>query len=106
MSILVGSDSRVVVTGATGREGAFHAGQMRDYGTKVVAGVTPGRGGQDVDGLPILNSVREAVTQHGANTAIIFVPPAFAGDSICECADAGCALVICITEGLPTRDAL
>ncbi|MEA2642922.1 MAG: succinyl-CoA synthetase alpha subunit [Chloroflexota bacterium] len=106
MAILVDSHTRVVVTGATGQEGARHTGYMREYGTNVVAGVTPGRGGQDLDGLPILDTVHEAVQQHGANTAIIFVPPPFAGDSICECVDAGSELVICITEGLPTLDAI
>src|SRR5579884_422092 len=106
MAILVGSNTRLVVQGATGREGALHTELMRAYGTNVVAGVTPGRSGQNVDGLPILDTVHEAVQQHGANTSIIFVPPAFAGDAICESADAGCELVICITEGLPTLDAI
>jgi|SRR5579871_6847115 len=106
MAILVGSDTRVVVQGATGREGALHTELMRGYGTNVVAGVTPGRGGQDLNGLPILDSVHEAVRKFAANTSIIFVPPPFAGDAICESADAGCGLVICITEGLPTFDAV
>jgi succinyl-CoA synthetase alpha subunit len=106
MAILVGPETRVVVQGATGREGAFHTEQMVEYGTRVVAGVTPGRAGSDVAGVPVFDSVHDAVNMMGANTSIIFVPPAFAGDAICEAADAGVALVICITEGLPTLDAI
>jgi len=91
-----------MVQGATGREGAFHTGQMVDYGTKVVAGVTPGRAGSDVAGVPVFDTVRAAVDATGANVSIIFVPPPFAGDAIFESTDAGIPLVICITEGLPT----
>jgi len=104
MGILVGSDTRVLVQGATGREGAFHTSQMVEYGTKVVAGVTPGRRGTDVSGVPIFDTVAEAVEATGANTSIIFVPPPFAGDAICEAVASGLDLVICITEGLPTLD--
>src|SRR3954470_14002311 len=104
MGILVGSDTRVLVQGATGREGAFHTSQMVEYGTKVVAGVTPGRRGTDVSGVPIFDTVDEATEATGANTSIIFVPPPFAGDAICEAAASGLDLVICITEGLPTLD--
>jgi succinyl-CoA synthetase alpha subunit len=106
MAILVGPETRVVVQGVTGREGAFHTEQMVEYGTKVVAGVTPGRAGSDVAGVPVFDSVSDAVKQTGANTSIIFVPPAFAGDAICEATEAGTTLVICITEGLPTLDAM
>ncbi len=102
--MLVGPDTRVVVQGITGREGGFHAEQMVEYGTKVVAGVTPGRGGSDVAGVPVFDSVQEAVARAGANTSIIFVPPAFAADAICEGAAAGLRIVICITEGIPTLD--
>jgi len=104
MSILIDQQTRVVVQGITGRDGAFHAGQMKEYGTQVVAGVTPGKGGQDVHGIPVHNTVREAVEKEGANTSIIYVPGAFAPDAICEAADAGCGLIVCITEGIPTRD--
>ncbi|MBM2811914.1 MAG: succinyl-CoA synthetase (ADP-forming) alpha subunit [Chloroflexi bacterium] len=106
MAILVGNDTRVVVQGVTGREGGFHTEQMLEYGTKVVAGVTPGRGGSVASGVPVFDSVLQAVAETGANTSIIFVPPPFAGDAICEAADAGVALVICITEGLPTNDVI
>ena len=106
MSVLVGADTRVLVQGITGREGAFHAEQMVEYGTKVVAGVTPGRGGSEVAGVPVFDSVQEAVDKTAANTSIIFVPPAFAGDAICEGAAAGLDLVICITEGIPTLDVI
>ncbi len=106
MGILVGPDTRVVVQGVTGREGTFHTEQMVEYGTPVVAGVTPGRAGTEVAGVPVFDTVREAVEQRGANTSIIFVPPPFAGDAVCEAADAGVNLVICITEGLPTLDAM
>ena len=104
MSILVNSHTRIVVQGITGREGTFHTRQCVQYGSKVVAGVTPGKGGQDMDGIPVFNTVAEAVKKGGANAALIFVPPAFCGDAILEAADAGVELVICITEGIPTLD--
>jgi succinyl-CoA synthetase alpha subunit len=106
VAILVGKNSRVVVQGVTGREGAFHTEQMLEYGTPVVAGVTPGKGGTQFHGLPVYSNVSDAVTEHGANTSIIFVPPPFAADAICEAAAAGIELVICITEGIPTQDVL
>ncbi len=104
MSILVNKDTRVVVSGITGREGAFHADKMKEYGTQVVAGVTPGKGGTEQDGVPVFNSLAEAVKATGANTSIIFVPAPFAADSIAEAADAGIGLVVCITDGIPTLD--
>ena len=104
MSILVNSDTRIVVQGITGREGTFHTKQCVEYGSKVVAGVTPGKGGQDVDGIPVYNTVATAVEKEGANAALIFVPPAFCGDAILEAAEAGVELVVCITEGIPTVD--
>jgi len=104
MSILIDGRTKLVVQGITGRDGAFHAGQMKEYGTRVVAGVTPGKGGQEVHGIPVYNTVGEAVEQEGADTSIIYVPGAFAPDAICEAADAGCGLIVCITEGIPTRD--
>jgi succinyl-CoA synthetase alpha subunit len=105
MAILVGKDTRLVVTGITGREGSAHATQMLEYGTPLVAGVTPGRGGQKfLDKVPVFDSVAEAVEKEGVNTAIIFVPPPFAADSIVEGAAAGLELVICITEGVPVLD--
>ena len=104
MSILVDSDTRVVVQGFTGSEGTFHAEQMIEYGTEVVAGVTPGKGGQTHLGRPVFNTVSEAVEQEGANVSIIFVPPPFAADAIVEAADAGVEVVICITEGIPVKD--
>jgi len=104
MSILVNSDTRIVVQGITGREGTFHTKQCVEYGSKVVAGVTPGKGGQEVDGIPVYNTVATAVEKEGANAALIFVPPAFCGDAILEAAEAGVELVICITEGIPTVD--
>ena len=100
MSILVGNDTRLLVQGITGREATFHTGQMVEYGTKVVAGVTPGRAGQEVHGVPVFNTVSDAVEQTGANTSIIFVPAAFAPDAILEAVDAGIALVICISENI------
>jgi succinyl-CoA synthetase alpha subunit len=106
MSILVGNDTKLVVSGITGREGTFHAMNNRRYGTDVVAGVTPGKGGQDVEGVPVFNTFRDAVAQTGANTAMIFVPPRFAADSILEAEDAGIALIIAITEGIPAHDEL
>ncbi|MDE2928439.1 MAG: succinate--CoA ligase subunit alpha [Acidobacteriota bacterium] len=106
MSIWVDSTTRVVVQGITGREGSFHAAQCRSYGTQVVAGVTPGKGGSRHDGLPVYNTVREAAVREGANASVIFVPPPFAADAILEAADAGLELVVCITEGIPARDML
>jgi succinyl-CoA synthetase alpha subunit len=106
MAIIVTSETRLVVQGITGREGSFHALRNRDYGTDLVAGVTPGKGGQDVDGVPVYNTVAEAVSERGANTAMVFVPPRFAADAIKEAADAGCATIICITEGIPVHDML
>lgn len=104
MSVLVDRHTRLVVQGFTGSEGSFHASQMIDYGTHVVGGVTPGKGGQMHLDRPVFNTVAEAVTQEGANTSIIFVPPAFAGDAIIEAAQAGIELIICITEGIPVKD--
>lgn len=105
MAIFVNRDTRVVVQGITGRDGAFHSHDMIAYGTKVVAGCTPGRGGQKFeDKVPIFDTVREAVIQEGANTSVIFVPPFGAAGAIMEAADAGCNLVVCITEGVPTLD--
>jgi succinyl-CoA synthetase alpha subunit len=104
MSILVDRDTRVVVQGLTGSEGSFHAEQMMDYGTNVVAGVTPGKGGAEHLGRPIFNTVQKAVEEEGANTSIIFVPPPFAADAAQEAAAAGIEVVICITEGIPIRD--
>ena len=104
MSILVDEKTRVVVSGITGREGTFHTIQMLSYGTSVVAGVTPGKGGQSVEGVPVFNSIREAVVKEDANVSCIFVPPPFAGDTILEAAAAGIKLIICITEGIPVTD--
>jgi len=104
MAILVGKDTRVVVQGITGRDGSFHAKLMKEYGTNVVAGVTPGKGGQKVHGIPVFNTVREAVEKEGANTSCIFVPAAFAADAIMEAADAGVKLIVAITEGIPVQD--
>ncbi len=106
MSILVGTETRLCTSGITGREGTFHSLRNRDYGTQVVGGVTPGKGGQDVDGIPVFNTFHEAVGQVGANTAMVFVPPRFAADSILEAEDAGIELIICITEGVPAHDEL
>ena len=104
MSILVDKDSRVIVQGITGSAGLFHATQCRDYGTEVVGGVTPGKGGLEVEGFPVYNTVEEAVKDTGANVSLIFVPAAFALDSILEAASASVGLIICITEGIPTLD--
>src|SRR5436305_3504143 len=104
MPIIVTAETRLVVQGITGREGSFHALRNRDYGTNLVAGVTPGKGGQDVDGVPVYDTVAEAVAEQGANTSMVFVPPRFAADAIYEAVDAGCQTVICITEGIPAHD--
>jgi succinyl-CoA synthetase alpha subunit len=106
MSILVDERSRLCVSGITGREGTFHSLRNRDYGTQVVAGVTPGKGGQEVDRIPVFDTFREAVAQTGADTAMVFVPPWFAADSILEAEDAGVELIITITEGIPAHDEL
>jgi succinyl-CoA synthetase alpha subunit len=106
VSILVDSATKLVVSGITGREGQFHALNNRRYGTDLVAGVTPGKGGQDVEGVPVFDTVHEAVAQTGANTAMTFVPPRFAADAVLEAADAGVGVVICITEGIPAHDML
>jgi succinyl-CoA synthetase alpha subunit len=104
MSVLVNKNSRVLVQGFTGSEGSFHAEQMIQYGTQVVGGVTPGKGGQVHLKLPVFNTVRDAVTKTDANVSVIFVPPAFAADAIMEAADAGIQVIVCITEGIPTAD--
>jgi succinyl-CoA synthetase alpha subunit len=106
VAIIVGNDTRLVVQGLTGSEGRFHGVRNRDYGTQVVAGVTPGKGGQDVDGIPVFNTVAEAVAQTGANTSMIFVPARFAADAIYEGVDAGIETVVCIAEGLPAHEML
>jgi succinyl-CoA synthetase alpha subunit len=104
MSILVNKDSKIVVQGFTGNEGTFHASQMIEYGTQVIGGVTPGKGGSIHLDRPVFNTVAEAVKEAGANVSIIFVPPAFAADAIMEAADAGIGVIVCITEGIPTKD--
>src|ERR687886_2373165 len=106
MAILVDTSTRLCVSGITGREGTFHALNNRAYGTQVVAGVTPGKGGQDVDGVPVFDTFHAAVSETGANTAMVFVPPRFAADSILEAADAGITTIIAITEGIPAHDEL
>lgn len=104
MSILVDENSKVVVQGITGKEGSFHTKQMLEYGTRIVAGVTPGKGGMAAEGVPVFNTVREAVEKAGANVSCIFVPPPFAADAIIEAAAAGITVIVCITEGIPTLD--
>ena len=104
MSVLVNKNSRIIVQGFTGKEGSFHAEQMIEYGTNVVGGVTPGKGGETHLGLPVVNTVADAVEKLGADTSVIFVPPAFAADAIMEAADAGIKVIICITEGIPVQD--
>ncbi|MBN1991644.1 MAG: succinate--CoA ligase subunit alpha [Anaerolineae bacterium] len=104
MSILVGQDTRLLVQGITGREGAFHTEQMKTYGTNVVAGVTPGKGGDWIHGIPVFDTVKEAINATDANTSIIYVPARFAADAIMEAADAEIALIVCITEGIPVLD--
>jgi succinyl-CoA synthetase alpha subunit len=106
VSILIDRSTRLVVQGITGRDGAFHTRQMIDYGTRVVAGVTPGKGGESVHGVPVFDSVAEAVAKTRANASVIYVPAPFAADAIFEAADAGIGLVVCITEGVPVRDAM
>jgi len=106
MSILLGADSRVLVQGITGRDGSFHALSMREYGTRVVGGVTPGKGGRDVQGIPVFESVKEAVAETGANASVIFVPARFASAALREAAEAGLPLVVCITEGIPVQEML
>ena len=104
MSILVDENSRIVVQGITGQEGRFHTKQMLEYKTVVAAGVTPGKGGQDVDGVPVFNTVKDAVVNEGANVSCIFVPPSFAADAIVEATAAGIKVIVCITEGYPILD--
>ena len=106
MAIFVDGHTRLLVQGITGREGQFHTSQCREYGTKIVAGVTPGKGGQNADGVPVFNTVRDAAAKTRANASMIFVPPAFAADAIMEAADAGVELIVCITEGIPVMDML
>jgi succinyl-CoA synthetase alpha subunit len=104
VAILIDGDTRLVVQGLTGKEGRFHALRNRAYGTNLVAGVTPGKGGQDVEGIPIFDTMAEAVAQTEANTTLVFVPPPFAADAILEAADAGVGVIVCITEGIPVLD--
>ena len=104
MSILINKDTKVIVQGITGRDGAFHASKMKAYGTNVVGGISPGKGGLEVEGVPVFNSVEEAVQATGANASVIFVPAPFAGDAILEASYAGVDLVVCITEGVPVQD--
>jgi len=104
MSILVGADTRLIVQGITGREGLFHADGCREYGTRVLGGVTPGKGGSTVEGFPVWDSVEQARRETGCNATLIFVPPRFAADAIMEAADAGVELIVCVTEGIPVAD--
>jgi succinyl-CoA synthetase alpha subunit len=104
MSIIVDKNTKVIVQGITGNEGLFHTRQMIEYGTKIAGGVTPGKGGQSVDGIPVFNTVASAVKETGANASVIFVPPAFSGDAVMEAADAGLKTIVCMTEGIPTLD--
>jgi succinyl-CoA synthetase alpha subunit len=104
MSILINKNTKLVVQGITGRDGSFHTGKMKDYGTNIVAGVSPGKGGQKVHDIPVFNTVEEAVQATGANASVIFIPAPLAGDAILEAADAGVELVVCISEGVPTLD--
>lgn len=104
MSILINKDTRLLVQGITGRDGGFHASKMKAYGTRVVAGTSPGKAGEIVQDIPVFNTVRDAVSETGANTSVIFVPAPFAKDAIMEAADAGIGLIVCITEGVPTLD--
>lgn len=104
MSILINKDTRLIVQGITGRDGSFHATKMKEYGTNVVGGTSPGKPGQEVAGIPVFNTVKDAVAKTNANTSVIFVPAAFAKDAMLEAADAGIKLIICITEGVPTLD--
>ena len=104
MSILVNKSSRIMVQGITGKEGSFHTSACMEYGTNIVAGVTPGKGGMDFEGVPVFNTVSEAVSATKPNVSMIFVPPGFAGDAIMESVDAGIALIVCITEGIPVND--
>jgi succinyl-CoA synthetase alpha subunit len=104
MSVLVGDETRLVVQGITGSEGKFHAERMQEYGTNVVAGVTPGKGGEEVLGVPVYDTVKEAVEEENANTSVVFVPPAFAGDAVMESLDSDLDLCVAITEGIPTHD--
>jgi len=106
MSILIDNNTRLIVQGITGRDGGFHASKMKSYGTKVVGGTSPGKGGSAIEGIPVFNTVKDAVEATGANTSVIFVPAPFAKDAMMEAADAGIKLVICITEGVPTLDVI
>lgn len=106
MSILINKDTKVIVQGITGRDGSFHAAKMKEYGTQVVGGTSPGKAGQEVAGIPVFNTVKDAVVATGANTSIIFVPAPFAKDAMLEAIDGGVKLVVCITEGVPTMDAV
>lgn len=106
MSVLIDKDTKVIVQGITGRDGSFHAAKMKEYGTQVVGGTSPGKGGQEVDGIPVFNTVKDAVAATGANTSIIFVPTPFAKDAMLEAIDGGIKLVVCITEGVPVIDAV
>ncbi len=104
MSILINKNTRLIVQGITGRDGSFHAKKMKEYGTNVVGGTSPGKAGQEVEGIPVFNTVKDAVEATQANTSVIFVPAAFAKDAMLEAADGGIKLIICITEGVPTLD--